>query len=82
MPGSSAAEWGGRRRPAPGTTFAGEGLTAEQSTGLQNSVNGGRQPWRLDRVQVAKSFVQGRFGWISVQTSIVTGGDRLLGPPR
>lgn len=55
--------------PAPGTTFAGEGLTIQQATDLQKSVDGGHQPWRLDRVQVAKSFVQGRFGWTSVQTS-------------
>ncbi|MBU3063013.1 hypothetical protein KO481_15955 [Nocardia sp. NEAU-G5] len=56
-------------RPAPGTTFTGEGLTAAQAADLQTAVNGGHQPWRLDRVQVAKSFVQNRFGWTSVQTS-------------
>lgn len=55
--------------PAPDTTFAGEGLTVQQAIELQKSVDGGHQPWRLDRVQVAKSFVQGRFGWTSVQTS-------------
>ncbi len=55
--------------PASGTPFPGEGLTAQQATDLQGSVDGGHQPWRLDRVQVAKSFVQGRFGWTSVRTS-------------
>jgi hypothetical protein len=56
-------------RPAPGTTFPGEGMTSAQAADLQTAVNAGHQPWRLDRVQVAKSFAQNRFGWSSVQTS-------------
>ncbi|MFI1912584.1 acyl transferase [Nocardia sp. NPDC020380] len=56
--------------PSSGTTFSGEGLTPQQATDLQTAVNSGHQPWRLDQVQVAKSFVQARFGWTSVQTSM------------
>ncbi|MFJ4655518.1 acyl transferase [Nocardia sp. NPDC088792] len=56
--------------PAPGTTFSGEALTPQQATGLQTAVDSGHQPWRLDQVQVAKSFVQARFGWTNVQTSM------------
>ncbi|MGV9664773.1 acyl transferase [Nocardia niigatensis] len=55
--------------PQSGKTFPGEGLTAEQARDLQQAVEGGHQPWRLDRIQVAKSFVQQRFGWTTVQAS-------------
>ncbi len=55
--------------PPSGTPFGGEGLGAQQITDLQKAVDGGHQPWRLDRIQVAKTFVQSRFGWTSVQTS-------------
>ncbi|MFF3575248.1 hypothetical protein ACFYXQ_46720 [Nocardia jiangxiensis] len=55
--------------PAAGTPFPGEGMTLQQVKNLQQTVDGGHQPWRLDRVAVAKSFVQGRFGWSNVQTS-------------
>ncbi|MFI7000441.1 acyl transferase [Nocardia sp. NPDC050175] len=53
--------------PPSGTTFAGEGLTAQQSSDLQQAVDNGHQPWRLDRVQVAKVFAQQRFGWSDSQ---------------
>ncbi|WP_225729996.1 MULTISPECIES: acyl transferase [unclassified Nocardia] len=55
--------------PSSGTSFPGEGLTPQQAADLQKSVDSGHQPWRLDRVAVAKAFVQGRFGWFDVQTS-------------
>ncbi|WP_147403820.1 hypothetical protein [Nocardia panacis] len=55
--------------PTPGTTIPGEGLTLQQAADLQKSVDNGHQPWRLDRVQVAKFFVQARFDWTNVQTS-------------
>ncbi|MVU81027.1 hypothetical protein GPX89_27730 [Nocardia sp. ET3-3] len=55
--------------PPSGTTFPGEGLTAQQAADLQTAVDNGHQPWRLDRVQVAKTFAQSRFGWTNVQTS-------------
>ncbi|MFJ9363537.1 acyl transferase [Nocardia sp. NPDC101769] len=55
--------------PQAGTTFPGEGLTAQQARDLQQGVDGGHQPWRLDRVQVAKAFVQQRFGWATVQAA-------------
>lgn len=56
--------------PSSGTTFSGEGLTPRQAADLQTAVDSGHQPWRLDQVQVAKSFVQARFGWTTVQTSM------------
>lgn len=59
--------------PPSGTTFSGENMTAGQITDLQQAVDNGHQPWRLDRVSVAKSFLQGRFGWTDVQTE--------FGPP-
>lgn len=49
--------------PAQGTAFGGEGITGQAATDLQKAVDAGHQPWRLDRVQVAKAFVQQRFGW-------------------
>ncbi|MGW4246508.1 hypothetical protein [Nocardia sp. NPDC004722] len=55
--------------PPSGTTFAGEGLTDAQANAEQQAVDSGHQPWRLDTVMVAKAFVQGRFGWTTVQTS-------------
>ncbi|AYF75919.1 hypothetical protein D7D52_21085 [Nocardia yunnanensis] len=55
--------------PPAGTTFTGEGLTAAQAAAEQQAVDAGHQPWRLDTVQVAKTFVAGRFGWTTVQTS-------------
>ncbi|MFJ4654636.1 acyl transferase [Nocardia sp. NPDC088792] len=69
--------------PVAGTPFPGEGLTAQQASDLQNAVNDGHQPWRLDELQVAKSFVQARFGWADAQARtgpvaafvIVTGPD-------
>ncbi|MGW4772887.1 hypothetical protein ACWEO2_33235 [Nocardia sp. NPDC004278] len=36
---------------------------------MQKAVDSGHQPWRLDRIQVAKTFVQNRFGWTNVRTS-------------
>ncbi|MBY8861283.1 hypothetical protein K7711_32740 [Nocardia sp. CA2R105] len=55
--------------PAAGTPFPGEGMTVAQVENLQQAVDGGHQPWRLDRVAVAKSFAQARFGWSNAQTS-------------
>ncbi|MFE3225891.1 acyl transferase [Nocardia sp. NPDC059228] len=55
--------------PRAGKTFPGEGLTAQQARDLQQGVDSGHQPWRLDRVQVAKAFVQQRFGWATVQAA-------------
>ncbi|MFE3257301.1 acyl transferase [Nocardia sp. NPDC059091] len=55
--------------PQAGKTFPGEGLTAQQARDLQQGVDSGHQPWRLDRVQVAKAFVQQRFGWATVQAA-------------
>jgi hypothetical protein len=54
--------------PPSGAPF-GEGLGAQQITDLQKAADSGHQPWRLDRLHVAKTFVQSRFGWTSVQTS-------------
>ncbi|MEC3957558.1 hypothetical protein VMT65_31310 [Nocardia sp. CDC153] len=55
--------------PPSGSTFDGEGITGQQAADLQQAVDTGHQPWRLDRVAVAKAFVQARFGWTNVQTS-------------
>ncbi|MEC3920243.1 hypothetical protein [Nocardia sp. CDC160] len=56
-------------RPVAGTPFPGEGLTAQQSSDLQKSVDGGHQAWRLDEIQVAKTFAMQRFGWTNVQAN-------------
>ncbi|WP_297620041.1 hypothetical protein [Nocardia sp.] len=64
IPPSSTAQ-----TPTTGTTFSGEGLSAQQSTALQDAVNSGHQPWRTDPVQVAESFMLGTFGWTGVQAS-------------
>ncbi|WP_405138012.1 hypothetical protein [Nocardia sp. NBC_01388] len=66
---SDPAQPGSSSHPPSGTPFGGEGLSAQQVTDLQKAVDSGHQPWRLDRIQVAKTFVLGRFGWSDVQTS-------------
>ncbi|WP_327138757.1 hypothetical protein [Nocardia sp. NBC_01327] len=66
---SAPAQPGSSSHPPSGTPFGGEGLSAQQITDLQKAVDGGHQPWRLDRIQVAKTFVLGQFGWSDVQTS-------------
>jgi len=42
---------------------AGEGLTPDQEAELQQAVDQGHQPWRLDPAAVAQSFAAARFGW-------------------
>ncbi|WP_210716629.1 hypothetical protein [Amycolatopsis acididurans] len=49
--------------PAAGTTFAGEGMSAHDADALQDSVDQGHQPWRIDAASVAATFVLTRFGW-------------------
>lgn len=55
---------------APGTSFGGEDLSAEQATELQQSVDQGHQPWRLEQTMVAETFVLSRFGWDSVDARL------------
>jgi len=54
-----------------GGAFAGEDLSAAQAAQLQDAVDAGHQPWRLDQASVASSFAQGRFGWTDVDTMTV-----------
>ncbi|QWF77969.1 hypothetical protein [Amycolatopsis sp. CA-230715] len=48
--------------PVPGK-FGGEEFTPAQVAALQSTVDAGHQPWRLDPAQVARAFVEIRFGW-------------------
>ncbi|MFF0453523.1 acyl transferase [Nocardia africana] len=49
--------------PPAGTAFPGEGIGGDAAEQLQQSVDAGHQPWRLDEDAVARAFVSGRFGW-------------------
>ena len=77
-----------RPSPAPpsGTVIPGEGITGAAAQQLQQSVDAGHQPWRLDEVAVVRSFVSTRFGWSDPtitygrdHVAVVTGpdGDRV-----
>ena len=52
---------------APEADFDGESLSAEQAQALQDEVDAGQQPWRLDQLAVAEAFVAERFGWTDVE---------------
>jgi hypothetical protein len=59
---------------SPATSdLAGEDLTADQAAQLQQAVDAGHQPWRLDEIAVAQAFVADRLGWADVDA-------RLTGP--
>ncbi|WP_227979805.1 acyl transferase [Nocardia spumae] len=47
----------------PDSAFPGEGISGGAADKLQQSVDAGHQPWRLDEDSVVRSFVSGRFGW-------------------
>lgn len=61
--------------PPAGTAFPGEGISGDAAEQLQQSVDAGHQPWRLDEDAVARAFVSGRFGWS--QPAITHGGPYL-----
>jgi hypothetical protein len=46
--------------PPPGTTFTGEPITAEHPADLQEEVDEGHEPWRLDQSRVASVFASNR----------------------
>jgi hypothetical protein len=48
----------------------GEDLTADQAAQLQQDVDAGHQPWRLDEIAVAEAFVAGRLGWTDVDARL------------
>ncbi len=48
---------------AAGTPFDGEHVSGPAAERLQQAVDAGRQPWRLDEDAVARAFVSARFGW-------------------
>ena len=50
------------QKPTP-VTFPGETMSAADAAALQQSVDQGHQPWRVDRTMVAEAFVRSRFGW-------------------
>lgn len=56
--------------PAPGGSFEGEGMTPAQANELQDAVDQGHQPWRLDAKLVAEAFVKARFGWSEVDCEL------------
>ena len=70
---TSAAASSETTTPGDGTTaasetaFDGEGLSAEQAQALQDEVDAGHQPWRLDQLAVAEAFVAERLGWTDVE---------------
>ncbi|TSE01614.1 hypothetical protein FOS14_03530 [Skermania sp. ID1734] len=49
--------------PLAGTRFDGEGIAGAAAQQLQQSVDAGHQPWRLDQASVARAFVRNRFNW-------------------
>src|SRR4051812_12758452 len=55
--------------PAP-ADLAGEDLTADQAAQLQEGVDAGHQPWRLDESAVAEAFVADRLGWTDVDARL------------
>ena len=50
--------------------LAGEDLTADQAAQLQQDVDAGHQPWRLDAVAVGEAFVADRLGWTDVDARL------------
>lgn len=50
------------RTPVPGK-FTGEVFSPAEVAALQSAVDAGHQPWRVDPGQVARAFVETRFGW-------------------
>ena len=50
--------------------LAGEDLTADQAAQLQQDVDAGHQPWRLDEIAVAEAFVAGQLGWTDVDSRL------------
>jgi hypothetical protein len=56
---------------SPATSdLAGEDLTADQAAQLQQAVDAGHQPWRLDEIAVAQAFVADRLGWADVDARL------------
>jgi hypothetical protein len=56
--------------PAPGTTFTGENISGGHAADLQEEVDEGHQPWRLDQSAVATAFASNRFGWTDVEIAV------------
>jgi hypothetical protein len=50
--------------------LAGEDLTADQAAQLQQDVDAGHQPWRLDEIAVAEAFVADQLGWTDVDSRL------------
>ncbi len=46
-----------------GTPIAGESIDGHQAADLQQEVDNGHQPWRMDVAGVADAFVRGQLGW-------------------
>ena len=56
--------------PTAPSGLAGEDLTADQTAQLQQEVDAGHQPWRLDQIAVAEAFVADRLGWTEVESRL------------
>ena len=56
--------------PTPGTTITGENISAEHAADLQEEVDAGHEPWRLDQSSVATAFVSDRLGWTDVEIAL------------
>ncbi len=46
-----------------GTPILGESIDGHQAADLQQEVDNGHQPWRMDVAGVADAFVRGQLGW-------------------
>lgn len=69
-PTSGNGNGNGSGVPTPGTTFAGENIDAEHAADLQEEVDDGHEPWRLDQSSVATMFAANRFGWTDVEIAL------------
>jgi hypothetical protein len=54
----------------PGTALPGESLSADEAAALQQSVDEGHQPWRLDPAMVAEAYVRSSLGWDDVEVAM------------
>jgi hypothetical protein len=64
----------GTRLPVPSATsteLPGESIAGERARRLQEAVDDGHQPWRLDALQVAVSFADARFGWTDADSRLL-----------
>ena len=71
--GSGTGTTGAVATTADGSAVGGENLTPGQLAELQQAVDQGHQPWRVEPAAVAQAFAAARFGW-SAATATPTDG--------